>query len=69
MASRLADTQNWLHTSAPSDFNGSQEPFFIPHQTNSLLFTLKFKKRRLNDSIPTMYGIIAENELLLLLIL
>lgn len=30
MASRLADTQNWLHTSAPSDFNGSQEPFFIP---------------------------------------
>lgn len=67
MASRLADTQNWLHTSAPSDFNGSQEPFFIP--TNSLLFPLKFKKQHLNDSIPTMYGIITENELLLLLIL
>lgn len=68
MANRLADTQNWLHTSAPSDFNGSQEPFFIP-TTNSLLFPLKFKKQRLNDSIPTMYGIISENELLLLLIL
>jgi|GEM_PF-4311148 hypothetical protein len=67
MASRLADTQNWLYTSAPSDFNGSQEPFFIP--TKPLLFPLKFKKQRLNDSIPTMYGIIAENELLLLLIL
>lgn len=63
MASRLADTQNWLHTSAPSDFNGSQEPL------NSLPFPLKFKKQRQNDSIPTMYGIIAENELLLLLIL
>jgi hypothetical protein len=67
MANRLADTQNWLHTSAPSDLNGSQEPFLFP--PNSLLFPLKFKKQRLNDSIPTMYGIIAENELLLLLIL
>lgn len=63
MASRLADTQNWLHTSAPSDFNGSQEPFLFPPNP------LKFKKQRQNDSIPTMYGIIAENELLLLLIL
>ncbi|CAD5559657.1 Uncharacterised protein [Escherichia coli] len=41
MASRLADTQNWLHTSAPSDFNGSQEPFLFP--PNSLPFPLKFK--------------------------
>lgn len=67
MASRLADTQNWLHTSAPSDFNGSQEPFLFP--PNSLPFPLKIKKQRQNDSIPTMYGIITENELLLLLIL
>lgn len=36
---------------------------------NSHLFPLKFKKQHLNDSIPTMYGIISENELLLLLIL
>ncbi len=67
MASRLADTQNLLLLRAPSDFNGSQEPFLLP--PNSHLFPLKFKKQRLNDSIPTMYGIIAENELLLLLIL
>lgn len=67
MANRLADTQNWLHTSPLSNFNGSQEPFLFP--PNSRLVPLKFKKQRQNDSIPTMYGIITENELLLLLIL
>lgn len=62
MANRLADTQNWLHTSAPSDFNGSQEPFFIPTKLTPV--SLKIQKQRQNDSIPTMYGIITKNELL-----
>lgn len=43
--------------------------YYFDFQYYLLERRVDFKKRILNDSIPTMYGIITENELLLLLIL